>query len=158
STPSLSDSSSTPVAATRAHSAGNASSARGPRNNVSNRAPRSRTASIARAPSTTNAPSVTRALASRNNSRSRFTALCRGPNEAASCAVTGCSGSFERLARGGDQRAEGSRVAHRKVGEDLAVDLDLRRLQPGDEARVRDVVLATRGVDAHDPEPAELTL
>ena len=49
-------------------------------------------------------------------------------------------------------------VADREVGEDLAVDVDLGALQAGDEPRVRDVVLTTRGVDAHDPQPAELAL
>src|SRR5205085_9915064 len=98
---------------------------------------------------TTKARSEARARASRSSSRSRLTAPCRGPS---------CSGSFERLARGADERAEGGRVAHREVGEDLAVDLDLGGLQTGDEARVGDVVLTARGVDAHDPEPAELAL
>src|SRR5262249_49552240 len=46
----------------------------------------------------------------------------------------------------------------REVGEHLAVDVDLGRLQAGHESRVRDVVLAASGVDANDPEPPELAL
>jgi hypothetical protein len=61
-------------------------------------------------------------------------------------------------ARGAPARAASPRVAHREVGEDLAVDFDLGGLETGDETRVRDVVLTARGVDAHDPEPTELTL
>src|SRR5262245_45769576 len=68
------------------------------------------------------------------------------------------SGRVERVAGRGDEGAERSVVVHRGVGGDLAVDVDLGRLQAGDEARVRDVVLTARGVDAHDPEPAELAL
>ena len=49
-------------------------------------------------------------------------------------------------------------VAHREVGEDLAVDLDLGGLQPGDEARVADALLAARGVDPDDPQLAEVAL
>jgi hypothetical protein len=30
---------------------------------------------------------------------------------------------------------------HRQIGEDLAVDLDARRVQPGDEPAVADLVL-----------------
>jgi len=40
------------------------------------------------------------------------------------------SRAFQGLAGGVDERAEGRGLAHREVGEDLAVDLDLRGLQP----------------------------
>ena len=56
------------------------------------------------------------------------------------------------------ERAERVPVTNGEVGEHLAVDLDLGCLQPGDEPGVGDVVLTARGVDAHDPELAELTL
>src|SRR4029077_12537242 len=68
------------------------------------------------------------------------------------------SSRVERLASSGDERTKGGRLAHGDVGEHLAVDFDLGRLQPRDEPRVRDVVLAARGVDADDPEAAELAL
>src|SRR6476659_4578441 len=67
------------------------------------------------------------------------------------------SGSVEGLASGRDERAEGGGLADREVGEDLAVDIHLRGLQAGDELRVRHLVLAARGVDAHAPEAPELT-
>ena len=41
---------------------------------------------------------------------------------------------FEGFPRRGHEGAERGVVAHREVGEDLAVDVDLRRLQAGDEA------------------------
>src|SRR5262249_16001106 len=59
---------------------------------------------------------------------------------------------------GGDEPAERHVVTHGEVGQDLAVDGDLGGLQTGDEPGVRDVVLAARRVDAHDPELAELAL
>ena len=43
-------------------------------------------------------------------------------------------------------------------GQHLAVHLDAGLLQPGDEARVGQAVLAHRGVDALDPQAAELAL
>src|SRR5262249_59839989 len=64
----------------------------------------------------------------------------------------------EGRAREGDRRPEGSGVVHGEVGEDLAVDVDASRLETGDEARVRDVVLPAGGVDPHDPESPDLAL
>src|SRR4051812_10376328 len=46
-------------------------------------------------------------------------------------------------------------VHHREIGEDLAVDVDLRALQPGHERAVGHAELAHRGVDARDPQRAE---
>src|SRR6266542_4685545 len=57
-----------------------------------------------------------------------------------------------------DQLREGGRVVHGQVGEDLAVDLDLGQAQALDEAVVGDAVGAGRGVDALDPQPAEVAL
>ena len=57
-----------------------------------------------------------------------------------------------------DQRRERSRVGDGEVGEDLAVDLDAGQAQAGDEAAVAHAVLAGTGVDALDPELAEVTL
>src|SRR5690606_35642943 len=58
----------------------------------------------------------------------------------------------------GDESAERGGVGDGQVGEDLAIDLDARLAEAGDEAAVADVVLATGGVDPLDPELAELTL
>src|SRR5207247_3224393 len=49
-------------------------------------------------------------------------------------------------------------VAHRQVGEELAVDLDVGALEARDERAVREPVDASRGVDARDPQPAEIAL
>src|ERR1051326_3691991 len=49
-------------------------------------------------------------------------------------------------------------VHHREIGEHLAGDVDLRLLQPRHEARVGHAELAHRGVDARDPERADLAL
>src|SRR4051812_40911446 len=46
-------------------------------------------------------------------------------------------------------------VHHGKIGEDLAVDVDLRALQPGHEGAVGHAELAHRGIDALDPKGAE---
>src|SRR5262249_45617384 len=69
----------------------------------------------------------------------------------------GGSGCLERLASGRHERAERGRIVDGEIGEDLAVDLDAGRPQPGDKTRVRDVVLTAGRVDADDPKPAELT-
>src|SRR6478736_2615457 len=116
--------------------------------------PRSRAPVTTFGPSRTNARSASRAPRSRSNARSRLTSGCRAPSDAGS----GTSRGFERLAGRRDQRAERGVVAYGEVREDLAVDLDVGGLQSGDETRVRDVVLAARGVDPDDPEPAELAL
>src|SRR5439155_21612554 len=50
------------------------------------------------------------------------------------------------------------RVGDGEIGEDLAVELDLCLLQPGDELVVREAVLPRAGVDPHDPQPAERAL
>ena len=57
-----------------------------------------------------------------------------------------------------DEGGEGRRVGHRHVGEDLAVELDLGELQAVHEGVVGEAVLAGAGVDAHDPQLAELAL
>src|SRR5262249_34419672 len=67
------------------------------------------------------------------------------------------SGYQRRLGALGD-RAERGRVAGGDVREHLAVHLDAGLLQPLDEAAVRQVEGAHRGVDAYDPQRAELAL
>src|SRR6476646_9698966 len=79
----------------------------------------------------------------------------RGRSGHARCAR---SGRVQCLAGRADQGAERLGLPDGEIGEDLAIDVDLGGLQPGDEPRVADVVLAAGRVDAHDPELAELTL
>src|SRR5690606_34307646 len=69
-------------------------------------------------------------------------------------------GASGRGAAAGERRdgAEGARVTHREIREDLAVERDVRLLQAGDEARVRQAERTGRGVDARDPEAAEVPL
>src|SRR5437016_1892007 len=52
-------------------------------------------------------------------------------------------------------RPEGLRIADRQVCEHLAVELDVRLLQAGDELVVREPVRPRSRVDPHDPETAE---
>ena len=49
-------------------------------------------------------------------------------------------------------------LADREVGQHLAVELDARPLQPVDELRIGQAVLAHAGVDALDPQAAEIAL
>ena len=67
------------------------------------------------------------------------------------------AGRGRRLGRGHEGRERGL-VAGRDVGQGLAVEVDARPLQPRDELAVRDLVGARGGVDADDPEPAEVPL
>src|SRR4051812_48541336 len=60
--------------------------------------------------------------------------------------------------RGGDESGERDRVVHGELGKDAAVDLDAGDLEALDEAVVRHAVLAGGGVDALDPQPAEVAL
>ena len=57
-----------------------------------------------------------------------------------------------------DDATERAAVADREVGQDLAVDLDLRLLEPGDELPVGQPVLAGGRVDPDDPQLAHLAL
>src|SRR3954469_17966348 len=54
--------------------------------------------------------------------------------------------------------SEGLGVADGDVGQHLAVELDLRELQAVHELAVRQALLARGGVDALDPQAAELAL
>src|SRR5690606_18671287 len=58
----------------------------------------------------------------------------------------------------GDELTERCRVAHRQVGELLAIELDVRGAQAGDELPVRQAVLAGGRVDADDPQAPEVAL
>src|SRR5579862_907857 len=66
--------------------------------------------------------------------------------------------SAERSLRLLGQLAERGRIADREVGEHLAVKLDVRRPQAGDELVVRKTVSTRARVDAHDPEAAKRAL
>src|SRR5581483_8022652 len=145
-----------PRRAARSSRSGQPASASGATNSASMSAPPSRAASRTLTPSTTNAPSDRRAERWARRRRIRRTRASRAPSPAAPPAAV--LGSGERLPGGGHQGAEGARIGHGQVGEDLAVDVDLGRLQPGHEAGVGHVVLPAGGVDAHDPQPAELAL
>src|SRR5207244_4667960 len=61
------------------------------------------------------------------------------------------------LFRSGELR-EPLRVAHRHLGQDLAIEQDPGPLERGHEPRVREPDLTARGVDADDPEAAEAAL
>jgi hypothetical protein len=64
----------------------------------------------------------------------------------------------ERLLGLGDQRSECLRLVDRHVGQHLAVDLDAGLVQAVDQAAIGQAVLAGGGVDALDPERAEIAL
>src|SRR4051812_47318206 len=63
-----------------------------------------------------------------------------------------------RLAGALGESAEGLGVAHGDVGQHLAVELDPGQLQAVDERAVAHAVLPRGGVDAGDPEAAEVAL
>src|SRR3954467_14798926 len=69
-----------------------------------------------------------------------------------------CGGLLERLGGARYQGAKRRLIADCQLGEHLAVDLDAGAGQTADEAAVGDVVLPAAGVDARDPELAEVAL
>src|SRR4051794_29641155 len=105
------------------------------------------------APSTTKTRSCSRALRRLRSRRRRWTRGWRRASGARSgrLAVTGTAGHL-------DEAGEGGGVADGEVGEHLAVDLDVGQLQPVDQPRVAHAVLPGSGVDALDPELAEVAL
>src|SRR5690349_22395450 len=80
-----------------------------------------------------------------------------GAPDALRRSVLACLGR-RGLASALGKSAEGLRVAHGDVGQHLAVQLDARQLQAVDERRVRHALGTRGGVDAGDPEAAEVTL
>src|ERR1700761_8371632 len=72
-------------------------------------------------------------------------------NSGGCCGVESCLG----LA---DEGGEAGGVVHCDVGENLAVEVDIRLLEAVDELRVADAVDLGGGIDTHDPERAVLTL
>src|SRR6266568_2292960 len=108
----------------------------------------------------------------RNSSRARESvasakAVSKSPRARMS-SITSLRGGFverrakllllDRAARAVDQRGERAGVANGDVGQHLAVDRRAGGLESGHQLRIRDAVQARRGVDAGDPEPAEITL
>ena len=85
----------------------------------------------------------------------RAPSLERRPVEV--CVRLARSGS-RGLAGGVGKSAEGLGVAHGDVGQHLAVQLDAGQRQAVDELRVAHAVLARGGVDAGDPQAAEVAL
>src|SRR5579883_2157185 len=70
-----------------------------------------------------------------------------------------CSSRLGQMALGlFDDRGERGRLMDGEFGQDLAVDFDPGRGQPGDEAAIGQAVLAHGGVDALDPQRAEFAL
>src|SRR3989442_3563932 len=70
-----------------------------------------------------------------------------------------------RSGRGGGLRAgdlcdagEGLGVVERERGQDLAIDLDPGGFEPAHQLAVGEPVRARRGVDAHDPQRAQVAL
>ena len=53
---------------------------------------------------------------------------------------------------------EGRRIAHGDVGQDLAIEDNAGLLEPADERAVGEAVLASGGVEPHDPQSAQLAL
>src|SRR3569833_2463666 len=69
--------------------------------------------------------------------------------------ISGGALGFRRLIH---QSLERSGLVDRQIGEDLAVDHDPGAGEPGDKSAVGQAMLAHGGVDALDPERAEVTL
>src|SRR5688572_30628265 len=67
----------------------------------------------------------------------------------------GCVQRGPRLVGEGAKRL---RIAHGEVGQNLPINLDAGLAQSADQRVVAHVVLASRGVDADDPESAEIAL
>src|SRR3954471_23569914 len=65
---------------------------------------------------------------------------------------------YQRLLGLADQLREGRRLLAGEVGQDLAVDLDAGLLDAVHELRIGEAVLAHAGIDALDPQTAEIAL
>ena len=57
-----------------------------------------------------------------------------------------------------DQGLEGAGLMDREIGKNLAINLDTGALQPVHELRIGHAVLAHPGIDALDPQGAEIAL
>src|SRR5687768_10959046 len=93
--------------------------------------------------------------AASNSSRSLRTCALRSDN----CSLRGGTGLGTRsLPRRLDQRAEGLGIAGRDLRQRLAVEVHARPLEAGDELTVGHVERTRGGVDADDPQSAEVAL
>src|SRR5919201_440591 len=90
------------------------------------------------------------------NEKGRRSCGC-GAREAGRCRRL-LGGSGRRPTGGIRKSAEGLGVPDGDVGQNLAVELDAGQLQSVDEGAVAQAVLAGGGVDANDPQPAEVAL
>lgn len=57
-----------------------------------------------------------------------------------------------------NQRCEAGRIVNRNIGQNLAIQVNSRALQPADEFAVRDVRNPAGRVDTDDPQRAEISL
>src|SRR5688500_18431266 len=57
-----------------------------------------------------------------------------------------------------DQRVECDLIANGQIAQDFAIELNIRRLEPFDEATVADASVAAGGIEADDPQTAEIAL
>src|SRR5262249_49051415 len=86
-------------------------------------------------------------------SRSSLRPTPAGPGAAMALGAR-CQGLLGRFR----QVAESLGIAHREIGEDLAVEVAAGFFQSRDEAIVREPVHPRSGVDAQDPQTAEVAL
>src|SRR6267154_318841 len=99
----------------------------------------------------------------RTRTSSKAARLADSPKSASACSTSAARESVTALGREAglgflrDGR-KGRHVMYRKIGEHLAIDGEARLVQPVDQRAVGHSVQPRRGVDAGDPQRAELTL
>src|SRR6266481_2825202 len=79
---------------------------------------------------------------------------CRGPSRLSERKRSARAGARSL----GHQSFEGLGLPDREIGQNLAVDLDAGALEAADKSAVGEPVLAHGGVDALDPQGAEIPL
>src|ERR1700676_5318163 len=99
----------------------------------------------------------------RTRTSSRAARLADSPKSASACSTSAESGSATALGREAGlgflcDCGKSRHVMHRKIGEHLAVDGEPGLAQPVDQGAVGHPAQPRRGVDARDPQRAELTL
>src|ERR1700722_20172295 len=99
----------------------------------------------------------------RTRTSSRAARLADSPKSASACSTSAESGSATALGREAGlgflyDCVKSRHVMHRKIGEYLAVDGETGLAQPVDQGAVGHPAQPRRGVDARDPQCAELTL
>src|SRR6266478_6138271 len=99
----------------------------------------------------------------RTRTSSKAARLADSPKSASACSTSAARESVTALGREAglgflcDGR-KGRHVMYRKIGEHLAIDGEARLVQPVDQRAVAHSAQTRRGVDAGDPQCAELTL